>query len=557
MLVQLSLRDFAVVSQAELGFGAGMTVVSGETGAGKSLLVDALMWLTGARADAGIVRHGAERAELAAEFRLDDAPEALAWLRENELDDGEGCQLRRVIRADGGSRAWINGRPATLGQLAALGACLVEIHGQHEHQALLERGRQLALLDAFGQHAAALEAVREAARRWAGLERERQPLGQAGDVAERLAWLQHQLRELDAETLTPEALDELAAAHRRQANAAGLLEACGNALARLAGEEGPSVARWLHQVAADLARLAGDEPRLTEAVTLLESAGIQVSEAASGLERIRDDLDLDPDRLREVEERLARLHDLARKHRVPLEGLAARREALRAEFEDLAGAGERAERLARDAEAALADWRRAADALGQARAKAAKALGKAVDALLSELGMAGGRFEVRLEPLQDARPSPQGGERCEFMVSANPGQPLRPLRKVASGGELARISLAIEVATLGLDTVPTMVFDEVDSGIGGAVAEVVGQKLRALGGERQVLCVTHLPQVAAQGHHHVQVSKAVAGEATHSQVAVLDESGRIEELARMLGGVEITREVRANARQLLTRAQRG
>lgn len=557
MLVHLSLRDFAVVSQAELAFGPGMTVVSGETGAGKSLLVDALMWLTGARADAGIVRHGAERAELAAEFRLDDAPEALAWLRENELDEGEGCQLRRVIRADGGSRAWINGRPATLGQLAELGSRLVEIHGQHEHQTLLDRGRQLALLDAFGQHEDKLAAVREAARRWTALERERQQLDQAGDVGERLAWLEHQLAELDAEKLEPEALEELAAAHRRQANAAGLLEGCGNALARLAGEEGPSVTRWLHQVAADLGRLAGDEPRLAEVVELLESAGIQVAEAAAGLERVRDDLDLDPERLRELEERLARLHDLARKHRVPLEGLAARREALRLEHEGLAGAGERAERLARESAAALEAWRKAATALGKARARAAASLGKAVDALMAELGMAGGRFEVQLEPLDDSRPSPQGGERCEFLVSANPGQPARALRKVASGGELARISLAIEVAALGLDAVPTMVFDEVDTGIGGAVAEVVGQKLRALGAERQVLCVTHLPQVAAQGHHHVQVSKAVEGDATHSQVAVLDEAGRIEELARMLGGVEITREVRANAKQLLGRAQRG
>ncbi|KAA2286054.1 DNA repair protein RecN [Arenimonas fontis] len=557
MLVHLSLRDFAVVSRAELAFGPGMTVVSGETGAGKSLLVDALMWLTGARADAGIVRHGAERAELTAEFRLDDAPEALSWLRENELDDGEGCQLRRVIRADGGSRAWINGRPATLGQLAELGGRLVEIHGQHEHQALLDRGQQLALLDAFGRHEALLATVQEAARRWSALERERQQLDQAGDVADRLAWLEHQLAELDAERLEAEALEELGAAHRRQANAAGLLEGCGHALARLAGDEGPSVARLLHQVAADLGRLAGDEPRLAEVLALVESAGIQVAEAASGLERVRDGLDLDPERLRALEDRLARLHDLARKHRVPLAGLAARREALRAEHQGLAGAGERAEHLAREATAAMADWRRAAAELGKARHKAAEALGAAVASLMAELGMAGGRFEVALEPLEDGRPSPQGGERCEFLVSANPGQPPRPMRKVASGGELARISLAIEVAALGLDSVPTMVFDEVDTGIGGAVAEVVGQKLRTLGAERQVLCVTHLPQVAAQGHHHFQVSKSVAGDSTHSQVAALDEAGRIEELARMLGGVEITREVRANAKQLLSRARRG
>lgn len=555
MLSHLTLQDFAVVSRAELAFGPGMTVVSGETGAGKSLLVDALMWLTGARADAGIVRHGAERAELAAEFRLSDAPAALDWLRENELDDGDGCQLRRVIRADGGSRAWINGRPATLGQLSELGGMLVEIHGQHEHQALLDRGQQLALLDAFGQHAGLLAEVRELARRWAALDRELGELARAGDVGDRIAWLQHQVEELAAENLDAADLGELAAAHRRQANAAGLLQGCQAALARLGGDEGLSVQRLLHQTRADLQRLAADEPRLAEVLGLLESAGIQLAEAAAGLERLHDDFDLDPERLRRLEERLARLHELARKHRVPLDALAARRDALQEELDGLSGAGERAARLGRELDALARDWQAAASRLGQSRAAAAARLGQAVAALMSELGMGGGVFTVALEPLDTTRPAPQGAERCEFLVSANPGQPPRALRKVASGGELARISLAIEVAALGLDAVPTMVFDEVDTGIGGAVAEVVGQKLRALGAERQVLCVTHLPQVAAQGHHHYRVSKAVEADATHSQVEALDPKARVEELARMLGGVEITKEVRANARQMLSRAQ--
>jgi DNA repair protein RecN (Recombination protein N) len=557
MISHLTLKDFAVVSAAELAFGPGMTVVSGETGAGKSLLVDALMWLTGARADAGIVRFGAERAELAAEFRLDDAPAALAWLRENELDDGDGCQLRRVIRADGGSRAWINGRPATLGQLSELGQRLVEIHGQHEHQALLDRGQQLALLDAFGQHGARLGEVQRLAQQWAALDRELADLARAGDVGERVAWLQHQVEELASESLDLADLEELQAAHRRQANAAGLLQGCESALARLAGDDGLSLGRALHQVGAELGRLSGDEPRLAEVVSLIESAGIQLAEAGAGLERIRDDFDLDPARLAQLEDRLSRLHELARKHRVPLDGLAARRDALQAELEGLAGATERGERLARELAAAARAWQAAAAALTRDREAAGQRLGDSVAALMSELGMGGGVFSVRLEPLDHPRPSPQGAERCEFLVSANPGQPPRALRKVASGGELARISLAIEVAALGLDAVPTMVFDEVDTGIGGAVAEVVGQKLRALGAERQVLCVTHLPQVAAQGHHHFQVSKAVAGDSTHSAVVPLDDKARIEELARMLGGVEITREVRANARQMLTRAQQG
>jgi len=555
MISHLTLKDFAVVSTAELAFGPGMTVVSGETGAGKSLLVDALMWLTGARADAGIVRHGAERAELAAEFRLHDAPAALAWLRDNELDEEDGCQLRRVIRADGGSRAWINGRPATLGQLSELGSLLVEIHGQHEHQALLDRVHQLALLDAFGQHQDLLAEVRRLAREWAGLDRELAELARAGDVGERVAWLQHQLDELARENLDASDIEDLLSSHRRQANAAGLLQGCDAALARLAGEDGPSLGRALHQVISELSRLSADEPRLGEVVALLESSGIQLAEASVGLERIRDDFDLDPARMQQLEERLVRLHELGRKHRTPLEGLAARRDAMQAELDGLSGATERGERLGRALAEAAKAWAAAAARLGKARDKAGKALGKAVATLMAELGMGGGVFSVQLEPLDTTRPNPQGAERCEFQVSANPGQPARPLRKVASGGELARISLAIEVAALGFDAVPTMVFDEVDTGIGGAVAEVVGQKLRALGAERQVLCVTHLPQVAAQGHHHFQVSKAVGADSTHSAVRPLDDKARIEELARMLGGVEITKEVRANARQMLGRAQ--
>jgi DNA repair protein RecN (Recombination protein N) len=557
MLSHLTLKDFAVVSAAELALGAGLTVVSGETGAGKSLLVDALMSLTGARADAGIVRHGAQRAELAAEFALHDAPAALEWLRENELDDGQSCQLRRVIRADGGSRAFINGRPATLGQLSALGALLVEIHGQHEHQALLERGHQMALLDAFGRHEALLAAVAGHARAWAALERELAELARAGDVGERVSWLQHQVDELGRESLDASDIQDLVAGHRRQANAAGLLQGCDAALMRLAGDEGQSLSRAIHQVGSELGRMAGDEPRLAEIAEMLDSAGIQLAEASAGLERIRDGFDLDPGRLQQLEERMARLHELARKHRVPLEGLAARRDALQAELDGLSGAGERSERLGRELAQAAGHWRTAASTLTAARSGAGKALGQAVAALLAELGMGGGVFAVELEPLEGARPGPQGAERCEFLVSANPGQPPRALRKVASGGELARISLAIEVATLGLDAVPTMVFDEVDTGIGGAVAEVVGQRLRTLGAGRQVLCVTHLPQVAAQGHHHFQVSKAVAGDSTHSAVRPLDAKARVEELARMLGGVQITREVRATAVQMLASAQAG
>jgi DNA repair protein RecN (Recombination protein N) len=559
MLTHLTLRDFAVVSAAEVALEARLTVVSGETGAGKSLLVDALLCLTGTRAEAGMVRHGAERAELSAEFALDDCAAARAWLAENELDEtgldgGSGCQLRRVIRADGGSRAWINGRPATLAQLEELGAMLVEVHGQHEHQALLQRAHQLELLDAYGQHGAALVELRRQHKRWSEAGKALAELARGGDVSERIAYLQHQHEELARESLDAEAIEALLGGHRRQANSAALSAAYASALTRLSGEDGRPLARSLGALHADLSRHLDSEPRLQEVAALLESARIQADEAASLVARLADELDTDPAQLQEMEARLSRLHELARKHRLPLAELATRRDALAAELDSLRGAGERAAALVAERDAALAAWREFARQLSSARAIAAQALSAAAAAVLGELGMAGSVFEVELQPAQEDTPSPAGAERCEFLVSANPGQPPRPLRKVASGGELARISLAIEVAALGLDAVPTMVFDEVDSGIGGAVAEVVGQKLRALGAQRQVLCVTHLPQVAAQGHQHLQVSKALAGGGAASAVARLDDKARVEEVARMLGGVEITRETRAHARQMLQRA---
>ncbi|MDH5823150.1 DNA repair protein RecN [Luteimonas sp. RD2P54] len=549
MLTHLSIRDFAVASASELEFGPGLTTISGETGAGKSLLVDALGFLSGLRADSGMVRHGAARAELSAEFDLCDAPAAAAWLREQEFDDGGACQLRRTLRADGGSRAWINGRPATLSQLGALAGHLVEIHGQHEHQALLSRGSQLALLDAFGRHGPQLAEVAQAAAGWSALLRERDALAHGGDVGERSAWLAHQLRELEDEPLDAEAIAELEQGHRRQAHAAGLIASCDAALEALGEEQ--SLSRQLQRLRGDLARGREHEPRLGEVDGMLEAAAIQLDEALLLLQRIRDDLELDPARLEELERRLGRLHDLARKHRVAPEALAAHRDALAAELDALERASERLSALDGETDAAAARWRQAAARLGAARRQAAAELGRLTTGLIAELGMGGGRFEIALEPQPEPRPDPQGAERAEFLVSANAGQPPRPLRKVASGGELSRISLAIEVAALGLDAVPTMVFDEVDSGIGGAVAGIVGQKLRALGRSRQVLCVTHLPQVAAHGHAHYLVSKSAEAGVTESEVRRLQGRQRQEELARMLGGIEISREARAAAKRLL------
>ena len=551
MLRHLSIKDFAVVRATELEFGAGMTVVSGETGAGKSLMVDALGFLSGLRADSGVVRHGAARAELSAEFAPGEEAPARQWLRDNELDDEDQCQLRRIIRADGGSRAWINGRPVTLSQLTELAGMLVEIHGQHEQQALLARPSQLALLDAFARNEAERGQVRQAAARWQALVDEAESLSRQGDVSDRIGFLEHQLGELQREDLEPASIAALGSSHRRQAHAGALLSACDVAAARLNGDDEVSVLQLLQQTRHDLTRVAEHDARLGEVDALLDSAIIQLHEALALLDRVHDDLDADPEQFEDIERRLGRLHDLARKHRVPMEGLGDHRDAMEAEVEQLRGADARLQALAGEIDRAAAQWQAVAATLSASRATAAKALSETTTTLIGELGMGGGQFLIEIEPHAAARPDPNGAERVEFLVAANAGQPPRALRKVASGGELSRISLAIEVAALDLDAVPTMVFDEVDSGIGGAVADIVGQKLRALGEKRQVLCVTHLPQVASKGHAHYRVSKAPVEGMTQSAVEKLDAKAREEELARMLGWVEVSREARAAARKLL------
>jgi DNA repair protein RecN (Recombination protein N) len=550
MLQTLTVKDFAIVADADVAFGPGMTVVTGETGAGKSLLVDALLLLAGGRADASQIRHGCDRAELSAAFDLARRPDLLDWLRGEELDEDGACQLRRVIRSEGSSRAWINGRPVTLTQLKALASALIEIHGQHEHQALLEPAQQLALLDAFGGDAATRAEVARLARAWRETGARIAELSRGGDHLERIGWLEHQLAELDRHALSPDELATLDEEHRRLANAGQLLQGGGALAERLDGDSELALSGLVARAHAEALRLATLDARVTPVADLIDAAQIQLNEASDTLARYQSALELDPDRLAEVEAQLGKLHELSRKHRVPMAELRAHADALRAELETLRGAGASIEKLREEQKRLASDHAAAARRLTATRVDSAGRLGAAVTKLMAELGMRG-TFEVELSEQPGSDPDPSGAERAEFLVAANPGTPPRPLRKVASGGELSRISLALEVAALGLDPVGTMVFDEVDAGIGGAVAEVVGRKLRDLSAKCQVFCVTHLPQVAALGHAHLRVVKSSERGDTRIGVDVLEGEARQAEIARMLGGIEMRDETLALADRML------
>lgn len=558
MLRSLVIRDLAVISALELPLEAGLTVITGETGAGKSILLDGLTLVTGARAEASQVRGGAERAEVEAEFQIDSASEAARWLAEQELEGEEAavCLVRRSVRADSGSRAWINGRGVTLSQTRELGATLIEIHGQHEHQRLLDRAHQLDLLDRFGGHGGTCEALAHVAAQLRTLAARRRELEtQAGQSGALLELARTQLEELLAAKPTRERLTQIEAEQRRLSHADNLQRGMAHAAERLgAGDEAQSALRQVRQVQHDLERLTAVDPRLVDLVARLESVRLELEDMAGWLEAEAADLDLDPASLRKVEDELSRFHDLARRHRIPLGQLPDKVEELKARVGELTGLDAELEGLTAAEESTRQRWTVLAAQLTRSRRQAATALSRQVEKLLAGLGMAGARLVADLTPRGADEFAASGAETVEWLVSANPGQPPRPLRKVASGGELSRISLGIKLATIATADTPVLVFDEVDAGIGGATAASVGRALRALGARRQVLVVTHSPQVAAAGHQHLKVGKSVQRGHTQSTVQVLDHAARIEELARMLGGETLSAQSRDNARALLEEA---
>ncbi|WP_374323997.1 DNA repair protein RecN [Aquipseudomonas alcaligenes] len=555
MLVHLSVHNYAIVEHLDLELQRGMSVITGETGAGKSIMLDALGLALGDRADSGVVRPGADKADILASFDLEDIAEARAWLAERDLDNDGPCILRRVITSEGRSRGYINGAPCPLGDLKALGELLIDIHSQHEHQSLLKPDTHRRLLDEYAGSQELARQVQLAAQRWRQTRQELQRLSSSGDEQRaRHQLLSYQLEELENLALGDNELEQLEQEHKALSNAEQLLGACRQVLDLCSESDAGNV---LSALTASLNRLGGfsDQPALGEATNLLASAQIQVEEAIGELNRFIDHFDADPQRQQLLEERLDAIYGLARKHRVQPFELAELQQRLLQELEGLNADDEAVGRLGEELAAYERHYREKADELSALRQQAAGRLAEAVQAEMQTLGMPGGRFSIELQAGTSDEPQPQGLEQVEFLVSANPGQPLKSLAKVASGGELSRISLAIQVITAQTSRVPTLVFDEVDVGIGGPTAEVVGQLLRRLGERGQVLTVTHLPQVAAQGHQHLFVHKARGQDSTQTAVACLTPEGRVEEIARMLGGVDLTEESLAHARKMVTKAQ--
>lgn len=554
MLRELHIRDFAIVRELELALADGFTVLTGETGAGKSILIDALALALGQRADSGVIRHGCKRAEISARFELSPDHTALAWLRERELSDDEEtvCLLRRVIEAERPSKGFINGRPVPIQFLREIGELLVDVHGQHEHQSLLRRDVQREILDAYA--GAADEAAQLAARHreLASLHARLEALTRDGrDRAARLEFVRYQVEELETLALSEDEVPQLEDEHRRLANAAELLDGAQAAIYGLVDDDENSVTTALARVLARLEALGEFDARLQTISALVNEAVIQIDEAAAQLRQYQDGLELDPQRLQAVEQRLGTAHDLARKHHVTPDQLPAMLEQLRAELGEIEHADENTHMLREQIDRARSECLTLARALSRKRKTGARRLNDAVTAQMQILGMPGGRFEIALTALPEEQLGASGLEQVEFQVSANAGQPLKPLVKVASGGELSRISLALQVAAAGAARIPTLIFDEVDVGIGGKVAQIVGGQLRRLGQDRQVLCVTHLAQVAAQADHHLQVSKSQRAGATFTNIQPLTPADRVHEIARMIGGIEISEQTLAHAREML------
>ena len=555
MLSLIRIRNYAVIDELELEFEAGLSVLTGETGAGKSILVDALGLVLGDRSDTSSVRKGKDRAEICATFDCPNDHPALTWLSERDLDEEQACVIRRTISAEGRSRAFINSQPATLQDLRDLGALLVEIHGQHTHQSLLQSTNQRRIVDFHGKNHPLLDQVAKLFVTWQKLQTELQNNRRGVEDREgQLELLRNQATELEALALKDGEIIQLQSEHRRVANIERLATGTNQSLEQLYEADMGSAYSLVTSAQRVLQPLAEIDDDLMDSLKLLNGVEIELSEAAAGLSRYRDQLDMDPQRLEWIETRLARIHELARRYRVDEATLETLLTTVEECIQELGDANESLATLENDVKDAADLYFKAADQLSKARKKSADKLSKQVSSQLKELGLLHGKFCVGLKQKTNERADASGLDQVEFQVSLNPGQPLGPLSQMASGGELSRTSLALEVVGTGMNSITTMVFDEVDAGIGGSVAEIVGRRLGKIASGRQVLCVTHLPQVASQGQHHYRISKLTDGKTTKTNVRLLAGAERIEELSRMLGGIEITERTRAHAEEMMARS---
>jgi len=552
MLTHISIANFAIAEHLEAEFQKGMTVITGETGAGKSIMLDAAGLTLGDRADAGMVRSGSDKADIHATYEIDSIPEAKKWLQERELLAGNECLLRRVITREGRSRSYINGRPVTLQDLKVLGSMLMDIHSQHAHQSLLKKEQQQRLLDEYAGHQTLATEVQQAGKQYHQLCQRLQSLSKNTDEHNaRQQLLSYQIEELEQLALQDQELEQLEAEHKQLANGEHLLSTNQQVL-NLCTDGDINISQQLHTAVNLLEGIADSSSTLSNCHQMLSEALLQIDEASNDLNYFSNNFEQDPARLQWVEERLSIIHDTARKHRCQPALLPELLDNLQQERHQLQGDEHNLESLQNEQQALKSHYQTLAAKLSQKRTKAALKLQKAVETHLAELSMKNCQFKIELNPHGDESVALGGNETINFLVNTNPGQSLQPLAKIASGGELSRISLAIQVSTAKTSAIPTLVFDEVDVGIGGATAEVVGQMLRRLGERGQVICVTHQPQVASQGHHHLLANKSIKQKTTAVELQALDSTSKVDEIARMLGGIAISKHSRAHAEEMLS-----
>lgn len=554
MLTHIRIRNFAIIDHLDLDLKDRLTALTGETGAGKSILLGALGLLLGDRADSDSVRAGSSKAEISAEFDISALPFVQQWLSEKELDSEGDCLLRRRLGSDGRSRAFINGSAVPLQDMRQLGEMLVDIHGQHEHQSLMKAEMQRQLLDDYANHAPLVDDVKSTFSEWRKQKTKLTELSNASqDRNDRLDLLRYQVGELDQLELQDGEAQQLQQEHQLLANTDELDEKTAASLQALYEADENSIYTQLSRQARNIESIIATDEKISPVYEMLSEAMVQIEESASLLRDYRDNLNSDPQRFSEIETRLGVIHDLSRKHHVEPDQLIALHQRLAEELDQLDNADENISQLQARVEQLEKQFYQQAEKLSQSRQKTAKKLNREISQSMQTLGMAGGQFEIQIKPKET--PSASGVDQIEYQVSTNTGQPFKALAKTASGGELARISLAIQMITAQQGRIPTLIFDEVDSGVGGGIAEIVGKHLRKLGESRQVFCITHLPQVASQAHYHMQVYKHTDGKETRTEIKPLSEADRVDEISRMLGGLEITQQTIDHAKDMLTRSQ--